>query len=220
MAAQKDPRGACQCSCRAGSGHHTIQEAFQGMEIVLGPIPRSNQSRPSLGRRTAGQSPAIPRLQHLPAMASNIKVVATNRKARYEYFIEETFEAGLVLRGTEIKSVRAANVSIREAYVSIESGEAFLLGAHIAPYDPASRQNHEPTRPRKLLLHRRELNRLANRVAERGYTIVPLRMYLRRGLAKVEIALAKGKRQYDKRRQIAERDAQRRIERAIADRQD
>lgn len=153
-------------------------------------------------------------------MASNIKVVATNRKARYEYFIEETFEAGLVLRGTEIKSVRAANVSIREAYVSIESGEAFLLGAHIAPYDPASRQNHEPTRPRKLLLHRRELNRLANRVAERGYTIVPLRMYLRRGLAKVEIALAKGKRQYDKRRQIAERDAQRRIERAIADRQD
>lgn len=151
-------------------------------------------------------------------MASEIKVVATNRKARHEYFIEETFEAGLVLRGSEIKSIRASKVSLQEAYVALERGEAFLHGAHVAPYDPASSQNHDPTRPRKLLLHRRELNKLTSRVAERGYTIVPLKMYLLRGLAKVEIALAKGKRQYDKRRKIAERDAKRRIERALADR--
>lgn len=151
-------------------------------------------------------------------MANEIKVVATNRKARHEYFIEETFEAGLVLRGSEIKSIRASKVSLQEAYVALERGEAFLHGAHIAPYDPASSQNHDPTRTRKLLLHRRELDKLTSRVAERGYTIVPLRMYLRRGLAKVEIALAKGKRQYDKRRKIAERDANRRIERALADR--
>lgn len=151
-------------------------------------------------------------------MASDVKVIATNRKARHEYFIEEIFEAGLVLRGSEIKSVRASKVSLREAYVAILAGEAYLHGAHIAPYDPASQQNHDPTRPRKLLLHRREIDKLASRVAERGYTIVPLRMYLRHGLAKVEIALAKGKRQYDKRRKIAERDAQRRIERALADR--
>lgn len=151
-------------------------------------------------------------------MASEIKVVATNRKARHEYFIEETFEAGLVLRGSEIKSIRASKVSLQEAYVALERGEAFLHGAHVAPYDPASSQNHDPTRPRKLLLHRRELNKLISRVAERGYTIVPLKMYLLRGLAKVEIALAKGKRQYDKRRKIAERDAKRRIERALADR--
>lgn len=151
-------------------------------------------------------------------MASEIKVVATNRKARHEYFIEETFEAGLVLRGSEIKSIRASKVSLQEAYVALERGEAFLHGAHVAPYDPASSQNHDPTRPRKLLLHRRELNKLTSRVAERGYTIVPLKMYLLGGLAKVEIALAKGKRQYDKRRKIAERDAKRRIERALADR--
>lgn len=151
-------------------------------------------------------------------MASEIKVVATNRKARHEYFIEETFEAGLVLRGSEIKSIRASKVSLQEAYVALERGEAFLHGAHVAPYDPASSQNHDPTRPRKLLLHRRELNKLISRVAERGYTIVPLKMYLLGGLAKVEIALAKGKRQYDKRRKIAERDAKRRIERALADR--
>lgn len=151
-------------------------------------------------------------------MASDVRVVATNRKARHEYFIEETFEAGLVLRGSEIKSIRASKVSLQEAYVALESGEAFLHGAHIAPYNPASSQNHDPTRPRKLLLHRRELDKLTSRVAERGYTIVPLRMYLRRGLAKVEIALAKGKRQYDKRRKIAERDAKRRIDRALAER--
>lgn len=146
----------------------------------------------------------------------DIKVVARNRKARHEYFIEDTFEAGIVLRGTEIKSVRAGQVSLQEAYVAIERGEAWLLGAHIAPYDPASDMNHDPVRPRKLLLTRKQLDRLSQLVQQRGYTIVPLSMYLTRGLAKLEIASARGKRKYDKRRKIKEREAQRQIERALS----
>lgn len=145
-----------------------------------------------------------------------IKVVARNRKASHEYFIEDRYEAGIVLRGTEIKSVRAHQVSLQEAYVAIERGEAWLLGAHIAPYDPASNMNHDPTRPRKLLLRRRELDRLQRDVDQKGYTLIPLRMYLTHGLAKLEIALAKGKRKYDKRRKIREREDKRRIERALA----
>lgn len=145
-----------------------------------------------------------------------IKVVARNRKAQHEYFLEDRYEAGIVLKGTEIKSVRASQVSLQEAYVAIEGGEAWLLGAHIAPYDPASDMNHDPVRPRKLLLHRRELRSLERDVHQKGYTIVPTRMYLAHGLAKVEIALAKGKRQYDKRRKIRERDAQRQVERALS----
>ncbi|MFP3853559.1 MAG: SsrA-binding protein SmpB [Anaerolineales bacterium] len=145
-----------------------------------------------------------------------IKVVARNRKAQHEYFLEDRYEAGIVLKGTEIKSVRASQVSLQEAYVAIEGGEAWLLGAHIAPYDPASDMNHDPVRPRKLLLHRRELRGLERDVHQKGYTIVPTRMYLAHGLAKVEIALAKGKRQYDKRRKIRERDAQRQVERALS----
>lgn len=152
-------------------------------------------------------------------MADNdVKVVARNRKASHEYFIEDTYEAGIVLRGTEIKSVRASQVSLQEAYVAIERGEAWLLGAHIAPYDPASDQNHDPHRPRKLLLKRRELNELAQLVTQRGYTIVPLRMYLSHGLAKLEIATARGKRKYDKRRKIKAREAQREIDRALGQR--
>lgn len=149
----------------------------------------------------------------------NIKIVARNRKARHEYFIEDTYEAGIVLRGTEIKSVRAGQVSLQEAYVAIERGEAWLLGAHIAPYDPASDMNHDPTRPRKLLLSRKQLDTLSQLVQQRGYTIVPLSMYLTHGLAKLEIATARGKRKYDKRRKIKEREAQRQIERALARRQ-
>ena len=145
-----------------------------------------------------------------------IKVVARNRKAQHEYFLEDRYEAGIVLRGTEIKSVRAGQVSLQEAYVAIERGEAWLFGAHIAAYDPASDFNHDPVRPRKLLLHRRELDRLTRDVDQKGYTIVPTRMYLAHGLAKLEIALAKGKRQYDKRRKLRERDAQRQVERALA----
>jgi SsrA-binding protein len=145
-------------------------------------------------------------------------VVARNRKAGHDYFLEERLEAGLVLLGTEIKSVRARQVSLREAYVRLEDGEAWLMNAHIAPYEPASRQNHDPRRPRKLLLQRRELVRLDERVRQRGYTVVPTQLLLRRGLAKVEIALARGKRKYDKRRVIAQRDAGREVQRALRQR--
>jgi SsrA-binding protein len=145
----------------------------------------------------------------------SIKVIAQNRKARYEYAFHDTFEAGLALMGSEIKSIRAGRVSLQEGYVSIQDGEAWLLNVHIAPYDPASREGHDPRRPRKLLLHRREIDRLASRVQERGFTIVPVRLYLKGHLAKVEIALAKGKRQYDKRQTIAKRESKRQIERAI-----
>jgi SsrA-binding protein len=142
-------------------------------------------------------------------------VVARNRKAGFDYFLEERMEAGLVLLGTEIKSVRARQVSLREAFVRLENGEAWLLNAHIAPYNPASRQNHDPRRPRKLLLHRKELARLDERMRQRGYTVVPTQLVLRGGRAKLEIALARGKRKYDKRKEIAEREAGREVERAL-----
>ncbi len=145
-----------------------------------------------------------------------IKIIATNRKASHDYFLEDRNEAGIVLRGTEIKSIRARQVSLREAYVKVENSEAYLMNAHIAPYDPASSFNHDPRRPRKLLLHRREINKLEREVRQRGYTIIPTKMYLRGGRAKVEIALARGKRQYDKRREIAKRDAAREMERAAS----
>jgi SsrA-binding protein len=149
-------------------------------------------------------------------MSEDFKVVSTNRKARHEYFLEDRYEAGIALRGSEIKSVRAGQVSLRQAYVTIERGEVWLVGAHIATYDPASNMNHDPTRTRKLLLKRKEIDKLDAKIKERGYTIIPTRMYLTHGLAKIEIALARGKRQYDKRREIAKRDAQREIDRALA----
>ncbi len=147
-----------------------------------------------------------------------IKVVATNRKASFEYHFSDTYEAGLVLMGTEIKSIRAGRVSLQEGYVAFEGGEAWLVDVHIAQYDPASRQNHDPKRRRKLLLHRREIDRLQSRVQERGFTVIPTRLYLKDGRAKVEIALAKGKRQYDKRQTIAKRDSKRQVERALKER--
>ena len=148
----------------------------------------------------------------------SIKVIATNRKARHEYHFHDTYEAGLVLQGTEIKSIRAGRVSLQEGYVSFEGGEAWLVDVHIATYGPASQQNHEPRRRRKLLLHGREIDRLRGRVQEKGYTVVPSRLYLKDGRAKIEIALARGKRQYDKRQTIAKRDAQRQVDRAIKER--
>jgi len=144
-----------------------------------------------------------------------IKVVATNRKARHDYTIEDTIEAGLVLIGSEIKSIRAGRVNLRDSYATIEGGEVWLHNAHIAPYDPASHFGHEPRRRRKLLLHRRQIARLQSRVQEKGYTLVPLRMYLRDNRAKVELALARGKRQYDKRAAIARREDERRVRRAM-----
>lgn len=144
---------------------------------------------------------------------SAIRVIATNRKAYHDYHLEQTFEAGIALTGSEIKSVRAGRVNLRDSFVQIRNGEAWLVDAHIAQYEQASRENHEPKRDRKLLLHKQEIARLAGRVQEKGYTIVPLRMYLKGNLAKVEIALARGKRLYDKREAIAKRDSEREMER-------
>ena len=149
---------------------------------------------------------------------AGIKVVATNRKAGRDFHLEDRREAGLVLTGTEIKSIRAGRVNLSDGYVQPRGGELWLFNVHIAPYDPAGRYGHEPRRPRKLLLHRREIDRLIARVQERGYTIVPVRLYLKGGRAKVEIALARGKRKFDKRQTIAKRDAERDIERALKDR--
>lgn len=149
-----------------------------------------------------------------------IKVVATNRKASHEFFLGDRLEAGLVLEGSEIKSIRAGQISLAEAYVHLDGHEAWLMDAHIAPYEHASIYNHNPRRPRKLLLHRREINRLWNEVRKKGITIVPTRVYIKNGIAKVEIAIAKGKKQYDKRQEIAKRDTQRDIERSLRQRFD
>jgi SsrA-binding protein len=146
---------------------------------------------------------------------SDKKIIATNRKAYHDYFIEESHEAGMVLTGSEIKSIRARRVNLRDSYVQVRNGELWLLDTHIAPYKQASLQNHEPKRDRKLLMHRREINRLQGKVQEKGYTIVPLRLYLKNNRAKVEIALVRGKKLYDKRRAIAERDADREMQRAV-----
>ncbi len=149
---------------------------------------------------------------------SAMKVIATNRKAYHDYHVEETQEAGLVLTGSEIKSIRAGRVNLRDSYVQIKRGELWLIDTHIAPYERASHQNHEPRRARKLLMHRRQINRLEAKVQAKGYTVVPLRLYLKNNLAKVEIALVRGKRLYDKREAIAKRETQRQIDRAIKER--
>ena len=143
----------------------------------------------------------------------DVKVVATNRKARHEYFIEDRYEAGIALTGTEIKSVRAGTVSLGEGYVQIRNGELWLYEVHIAQYEQAGRSSHDPKRPRKLLMHRKEIAKLQNNTQERGYTLVPLRMYIKGKLAKVEIGVVRGKHQYDKREAIAKRDAERRVRR-------
>ncbi len=143
------------------------------------------------------------------------RLVASNRKAFHDYYIEDTLEAGIVLQGSEIKSIRAGRVNLRDSYVTIRSNEAWLIGTHIAGYAQASYEDHEPRRPRKLLMHRLEIDRWLARAEQRGYTIVPLRLYLKSNLAKVEIGLARGKQQHDKRHVIAERDMQRDIDRAL-----
>jgi SsrA-binding protein len=151
---------------------------------------------------------------------SGVKVVATNRTAHRDYEIDERIEAGIALQGTEVKSIRGGGANLREGYVQLRGGEAFLVNTHIAPYDPAGRSGHDPLRPRKLLLHRKEIDRLEIGSRERGWTIVPLKIYLKNGRLKIEIALARGKRQYDKRQAIATRDAQRQIDRALKERRD
>ncbi len=143
------------------------------------------------------------------------KTIAKNKKAQFEYFILDTFEAGLALKGSEIKSVRAGQVSLQESYVQIENSQAWLINSHIAVYDAASYTNHDPKRPRKLLLHKKEIRELYMNVKQKGVTIIPVRMYLKNGRAKLEIAIAKGKKLYDKRQDIAKKDIQRDLDRSI-----
>jgi len=140
------------------------------------------------------------------------KVVATNRKAHFEYFLLEHFEAGIALQGSEIKSIRAGQASIAEAFVQIVNDEAWLMDAHVAPYEFAGHFNHDPKRPRRLLLQKREIRELSEAVQQKGMTIIPVQMYLKDGRAKLDIAIAKGKKLYDKREAIAKRDAQRTLE--------
>ena len=148
------------------------------------------------------------------------QTVALNRRARHDFTIDETFEAGVVLTGTEIKSIRAGKANLSDAYARIERGEAWLVGAHIAPFEQGNRYNHEPKRVRKLLLHRSEIDELLGRTKAKGQTIVPLRLYIsQRGRAKLELGLARGKQLHDRRRDIADRDARRDVARELADAQ-
>jgi SsrA-binding protein len=146
-------------------------------------------------------------------MPDHVKVVATNRKAGFEYFLLERFEAGISLKGSEIKSIRAGQISLAEAYVRADEREAWLMEAHVAPYIQANRFNHDPKRPRRLLMHKKEIRELWDAVRQKGVTIVPTKVYLKDGRAKVEIAIAKGKKMHDKREAIAQRDAEREMQR-------
>jgi SsrA-binding protein len=149
-------------------------------------------------------------------MNDSIKIISKNRKAQHDYHLEDRFEAGLALMGSEIKSVRANRINLRDGFVQEQGGELWLLNVHIATYEQGSRFGHsDPMRPRKLLLHKREIAQIIERIRERGYTVIPTMIYLKRGRAKVEIALARGKRQYDKRQDIAARDAERQMRRAL-----
>ncbi|HAA4852477.1 TPA_asm: SsrA-binding protein [Listeria monocytogenes] len=147
------------------------------------------------------------------------KLVAQNKKARHDYAIEETFEAGIVLQGTEIKSVRNARVNLKDSYARIDRGEIFLHNMHISPYEQGNRYNHDPLRTRKLLLHKKQISRLIGETKESGYSIVPLKMYIKDGYAKVLIGVARGKKKYDKRQDLKQKEAKRDIERAFKERQ-
>jgi len=148
-------------------------------------------------------------------MAKGSSVITVNRKARHDYHIQESFEVGVVLKGSEIKSIRAGRVNLSDAYARPENGELWLYNSHIASYDAASYNTHEPKRPRKLLLHRKEIDDLAGKVTQKGLTLVPLKLYIKHGIAKIELGVAKGKKLYDKRETIARRDAEREVERAM-----
>jgi SsrA-binding protein len=151
----------------------------------------------------------------MPTEGEGTKLIAQNRKARHDYLIEDTYEAGLMLVGTEVKSCRDGKVTLTDGYATVKDGEAWLLQVHIAPYAHGNRENHDPLRPRKLLLHRNEITKLHSAVAQDGRTLVPLRVYFKHGLAKVEIAVARGKRAYDKRQSESKRDAQRQMQREL-----
>ena len=147
-------------------------------------------------------------------MADETTMVSVNRQAFHDYFVDETFETGIVLTGTEIKSIRGGKVNLRGAYARLKDGEVWIEGMHIAPYEQGTYMNHDQLRPRKLLLHRREIDRLIGKVQAKGLTLVPLRLYLRHNRAKIDLGLVRGKKQYDKREAIKERDAQREIAQA------
>ena len=148
---------------------------------------------------------------------SEFKILANNKKARYEYFIEDTYEAGIVLKGTEVKSIRMGKVSIKESYAEIDDGEVFVVGMNVTPYENGNRFNVEALRKRKLLLHKREINKLIGYTTQKGFTLIPLRIYLNaKGLVKMELAVAKGKKLYDKRDSIAKREANIRINQAMS----
>lgn len=147
----------------------------------------------------------------------NTKTVATNRKARFNYIIEETYEVGIELKGTEVKSIRAGKVNLGEGYATIDNGEVFLKQVHISPYEQGNIFNVDPLRVRKLLMHRHEIQKLIGEVTQKGYSLIPLSMYLKRGKVKLQLALAKGKKNYDKREALAKKDAQRKIERVMKD---
>lgn len=145
--------------------------------------------------------------------ASNFKLIANNKKARHDYFLEETFEAGVELHGTEVKSLRQGHCSIKEAFIHIENGEVIIYGMHVSPYEKGNIFNKDPLRPKRLLMHKKEIMRLLGKIKEKGYTIVPVQVYFKGSLVKVEIALARGKKLYDKRQDIAKKDARREAER-------
>lgn len=146
------------------------------------------------------------------ATKGNIKLIANNKKARFDYFIEDTYEAGIVLHGTEVKSLRMGKGSIKESFVRIENGEVFIYGLHISPYEKGNIFNKDPLRIRKLMMHKYEINKLNGKLAEKGYTIVPLQVYFKDSLVKIEIGLGKGKKLYDKRQDIAKKDQRREAE--------
>lgn len=145
----------------------------------------------------------------------SVKIIANNKKAYHDYFIEETYEAGISLHGTEVKSVRMGKCSVKESFIRIENGEVIAYGLHISPYEKGNIFNRDPLRPKKLLLHRSEINKIAGKISEKGYTLVPLKVYFKGSLIKVEIGLAKGKKLYDKRQDIAKKDQRREAERSF-----
>jgi SsrA-binding protein len=144
-----------------------------------------------------------------------MKIISQNKKARHDYFIEETYEAGIKLMGSEIKSIRQGKVNLSDSYVTFKDGEAFILNMHISKYDYSNRYNHDETRTRKILLHKNEILKLFGKTREQGYAVIPLKVYLKDGLAKVEIGLAKGKKDYDKRQTLKEKDAQKRMDKIL-----
>lgn len=147
------------------------------------------------------------------------RIFAKNRKAFHDYHIEETYEAGIALTGTEVKSIRSGKVNLKDSYARVENGELYLFNMHISPYEQGNRFNHEPLRTRRLLMHRREISRLVGLTKEKGYTLVPTKLYASKGFVKVEVALARGKKQYDKRDSLAEKEAKREVERAFKEKQ-